>query len=78
MPITIDIQKDGLYLKGYREGYEEGYKEGYEEGKRIRCVRTVEICLKHGISIELTSKVVKLSIDEVKEIQKRLKDSGQL
>ena len=82
MPITIDIESDGLYLRGKIEGIIEGElkgkAEGKAEGERKVKIETAEICLKKKFSIELTSEISKLSIEEVEAIKKRLQESGAL
>lgn len=68
MPITIDIQKDGLYLRGKAEGKAEGEVKGETKGR----IEAAKNCLKKGFSIELTSELTGLSEEKVSEVAKGL------
>ena len=62
MPIMIDIESDGLYLKGISQGLSQGISQA-----------KVEIVIKgfkNGISIELLSKISGLSTEEISTLLK--------
>jgi predicted transposase YdaD len=80
MPLTYDIEKDSLYLKGrekgreegMEKGREEGMEKGREEGDHLRSIKTAENCLRKGLKPEVTAEISELPLSEVLEIARRL------
>ncbi|KIO58499.1 hypothetical protein B4064_3686 [Caldibacillus thermoamylovorans] len=61
------------YLKTVREeGFEIGMEKGIEKGKMEEKRNLAAELLREGFSVEKVAKIVKLSLDEVKEIGKNL------
>ncbi|CEE00562.1 MULTISPECIES: hypothetical protein [Bacillaceae] len=59
------------YFKTVREeGFEKGIEKGIEKGKMEEKRNLAAELLREGFSVEKVAKMVKLSIDEVKEIEK--------
>ena len=58
MPIMIDIESDGLYLKGISQGLSQAKVEIVIKG------------FKNGISIDLLSKISGLSTEEISKLLK--------
>ena len=66
MPIMIDIESDGLYLKGISQGLSQGLSQGISQAK----VEIVIKGFKNGISIDLLSKISGLSTEEISTLLK--------
>lgn len=66
--IAYNIQK-----KATEDGLEEGRKRGIKEGRKETLKETVKEMLKNNISIELISKVTKMSNAEIKKIEESIK-----
>ena len=61
------------YFKTVREeGFEKGIEKGIEKGKMEEKRNLAAELLREGFSVEKVAKMVKLSLDEVKEIGKNL------
>ncbi|MED4850327.1 hypothetical protein P9386_00335 [Caldifermentibacillus hisashii] len=59
------------YFKTVREeGFEKGIEKGIEKGKMEEKRNLAAELLREGFSVEKVAKMVKLSLDEVKEIEK--------
>ena len=75
MPILYDVENDGLFLqgleKGLKKGREEGRKEGREETRRETINEFALKMFRAGLSIEVISKTVELTVKEVKAIIKK-------
>ncbi len=52
------------------EGFEKGIEKGIEKGKMEEKRNLAAELLREGFSVEKVAKMVKLSLDEVKEIEK--------
>jgi predicted transposase/invertase (TIGR01784 family) len=58
------------YLKTVREeGFEKGIEKGIEKGKMEEKRNLAAELLREGFSVEKVAKIMKLSLDEVKEIE---------
>jgi len=73
MPITYDIQQDGLYKEGIKKGLEQGIEKGIEQGieKGIEqgLVKVVIRCLQQGKSVMEISSITGLSEEQIKKIK---------
>jgi predicted transposase/invertase (TIGR01784 family) len=73
-----DIRQENAFNDGKKEGIEEGKKEGIEQGKKegieqgIR--NTITSMLKNKLDYETISKVTDKTVDEIKEIEKNIKE----
>ena len=56
--------------EGFEKGIEKGIEEGIEKGKMEEKRNLAAELLREGFSVEKVAKMVKLSLDEVKEIEK--------
>ena len=90
MPITYDITKGGLYLKGIREGKREGKKEGKKEEKeknkqrtkeQIRATRLatqqaiiIRMLEADNLTIQQIAEFTGVSVDFVQSVQQTLDD----
>ena len=90
MPITYDITKDGLYLKGIREGKREGKKEEKEKNKQrtkeqIRATRLatqqatqqaiiIRMLEADNLTIQQIAEFTGVSVDFVQSVQQTLDD----
>lgn len=63
MPITYDIQKDGLYKRGVAFGME----KGMENEKEKAVLRGLE----YGMTYEQISIMTELSIEQIKKIEQK-------
>ncbi|MEK6452679.1 hypothetical protein [Caldifermentibacillus hisashii] len=57
---------------GIEKGIEKGFEKGIEKGKMEEKRNLAAELLREGFSVEKVAKIVKLSLDEVKEIEGRL------
>jgi len=64
MPITYDIEKDGLYLKGIAKGRSEGETKGFEKG----LAEGIIICHEMGLPVEQIANKFKVSIEKAQQI----------
>ena len=55
-------------LEGIQQGRQEGIQQGRQEGIKETTVKTVKALYANGVSLELISKSIGLSIDEIKKI----------
>jgi flagellar biosynthesis/type III secretory pathway protein FliH len=55
---------------GMKQGIEKGIEKGIEEGIEQWYTEVAKECLRNGLSIELTSKITKLSIKQIKDLLK--------
>ena len=86
MPITYDIEKDGLYKKGLLKGMEQGMEQGIEQGmeqgekqgekkgtvKGIEQTLLVIQCLKEGKTIKETAILTELTQKQVRIIKNKI------
>ena len=86
MPITYDIEKDGLYKKGLLKGIEQGIEQGIERGmeqgekqgekkgtvKGIEQTLLVIQCLKEGKTIKETAILTELTQKQVRIIKNKI------
>ena len=74
MPITYDIEKDGLFKKGVLKGLEQGLEQGEKKGtiRGIEQTLLVIKCLKEGKTIKETAALTELTQKKVKEIKEEL------
>ncbi len=63
MPVTYDIQKDGLYKRGLALGIEKGLEKGME----LVVIRGLE----NGMSYEQVQLITQLTIEQIKEIEQK-------
>ncbi|MEM6963880.1 MAG: hypothetical protein AAF573_03875, partial [Bacteroidota bacterium] len=71
MPITYDIEKDGLYLQGMEKGEKKGEEKGMEKGKK----KGVQVLLKTtSLSIKEIAQLMEVSEDFVKAVQAELEE----
>ena len=66
MPIMIDIESDGLYLKGISQGISQGINQGINLGLKKVAIEG----FKKGLSIGMLSSITELSELEIKAILK--------
>ncbi|MCI9275827.1 MAG: hypothetical protein HFJ24_07905 [Clostridia bacterium] len=65
-------QKHIMDTKAVEEyGYLRGKEEGKAEGKKENQLEMIKSMLKEGLSIEIISKVSKLSVDEIEKLIKQ-------
>ena len=57
-------------LDGYDDGYDDGKAEGLEAGAKAKEIEIAKNLLKDGITIEVVSKNIGLSIEELEELKK--------
>ena len=86
MPITYDITKDGLYLKGIREGKREGKKEEKERNKQrtktqIKAAQQatqqaiiIRMLEADNLTIQQIAEFTGVSVDFVQSVQQTLDD----
>ena len=67
MPISYDVEKDGLYLRGVEKGIQKGIEKGIEKG----IAQSVWQLYNGGFSIQIIAKNLNLSIQQV---QKHIKN----
>ncbi len=74
MPITYDVEKDGLYKKGLLKGIERGEKRGEKRGALKGFEQTLLAikCLKVGKTIQETAILTELTQKKVREIKKEI------
>ena len=60
--------------EGIEEGFEQGVEKGIEEGIEQNKVMMIKGMLKENIDIKTISKVASVPINEIKKIEKSLKD----
>jgi predicted transposase/invertase (TIGR01784 family) len=65
------VREEG-FEKGIEKGLEMGIEKGIEKGKMEERRNLAAELLREGFSVEKVAKIVKLSLDEVKEIGKNL------
>ena len=65
---TINMTKQESLEKGIQQGLEKGIQQGREEGYEEAILEIVKSLQKNGASLELISKSIGLSIDEIKKI----------
>lgn len=56
--------------QGIERGIKQGIERGIEEGEHKNAIETAKNCLKEGLPLETISKLVGLSIEEIREIEK--------
>ena len=61
MPVTYDIEKDGLFLKGVKRGEKQGIEKGIEKG----LIKTILFCDKIGMSPNEIAKEFEIDIAKV-------------
>lgn len=64
MPITYNIEKDGLYQKGVQQGIEQGLEQGLEKGQ----IQGIIICYNYGMKPITIAEKFKISIKKVQQI----------
>jgi len=60
MPITYDIEKDGLYLKGIAKGESSGFEKGLAQG--------IIVCYEVGLSVEQIAEKFNISGEKIQQI----------
>ena len=60
--------------KGIKQGIKQGVKKGIEEGIEQNKIAMIKGMLKENINIKTISKVASIPINEIKKIEKSLKD----
>jgi len=74
MPITYDITKDKLYLKGKEEGREKGREEGKAKGRREAMFQLIAKMLKKGkLSRNEIAEMLEVPSDTVKKVQEMIR-----
>ncbi len=72
MPITYDVKTDYLYNKGIEKGIEQGIEKGIEKGIERDKIDVVFNARLKGLSIDLIADIVKLPVDRVQQILKKM------
>lgn len=62
MPISYDVEKDGLYLQGIEKGVKKGMEKGIDKG----IAKSAWLFYEAGQSIEFIAAALKLTIEQVK------------
>ena len=70
MPIMIDIESDGLYLKGISQVISQGISQGINQGINLGLQKVAIEGFKKGLSISMLSSITGLSELEIKAILK--------
>ena len=65
---------ENMLKKGITDGLEQGIEQGIEKGIEQEKINNIKSMLENNIEIDLISKVSGKSIEEIKEIEKSLKD----
>ena len=65
MPISYDVEKDGLYLRGVEKGMGLGIEKGIEKGVDLGVAKSAWKFFKAGQSIQFISEVLEISIEQV-------------
>ncbi|MCR4940235.1 MAG: Rpn family recombination-promoting nuclease/putative transposase [Treponemataceae bacterium] len=68
--MTWEQELNVMYHNGVDDGIKQGIEQGIERGAREKTIETVKNCLKEGLPLETISKLVSLSIEEIKKIEK--------
>ena len=63
MPISYDVEKDGLYLRGVEKGIQKGIKKGIEKG----IAQSVWNFYNGGFSIQVIAKNLNLTTQQVEQ-----------
>lgn len=61
--------------QGVQQGLAQGLEQGLERGLQQGIINTAEEMLKLGVDIQIIIKATKLSLDKIKELEAKLKDS---
>ncbi len=67
MPISYDVEKDSLYLRGVEKGVNIGREQGKEEGREEAIANSVWKLFKAGQSINFIAETLELSALQVKK-----------
>lgn len=66
MPISYNVEKDGLYVQGMEKGIQKGREEGIEKGMDLGVAKSAWKMFKAGHTIKVISETLELSVKQVK------------